>query len=124
MQGIELDNLQFEVSYFDVCIDVLAPIIAEYTYAVSSSRVNAWLVDFYMTLQTVNKYMQAGYWPQTMFGCTGYLGRPCKYLDICEEQEPEEIQRALLSGQMPPKSSHDFKAQYVMRLDAPKNLFG
>lgn len=122
MQEISLENLRFEVSYLDLCIDVCNPLIGEYAYSVDSERVQNWLVDFYMILQTVNKYLRASYWPQTMFGCTGFYGRACKYLDVCSETEPEVIQSQLLAGEMPEKRRQGFDAQYVVQMEAPEGI--
>lgn len=86
---------EFEVDYLDCFLDILAPRVVPHTYKKTQESVSEWLISTMRQVDTITHFHKLGMFPRADHGCTFY-NKPCKFLDICQVRNREDMQKLLL----------------------------
>ena len=108
---------RFEVSYMSVFIDILEPSISDYTYMKGREELENWVLNLIIDIRRLNEYIKLGYFPRSEYGCLHY-NKVCPFFDVCENTNPETIQKIFLMNQQPAEEN-DWNPWVVLDVELP-----
>ena len=107
---------RFDVSYHTAFVDVIDPVIMDYTFTRTMKEVKEWFDNLSLNIAMIESYHGNDVWPRTMRGCEFYMRR-CKYYSVCHIEEKEELQEAIL-GRRPIRENKPFGEWITINLEA------
>jgi hypothetical protein len=103
--GLVIDHIagskqqNFTAIYMDCYVDLIKPRVHFLDYQKDAQKIERWLTEFILTLRQLKNYILLDTFPRTNSGCVSY-GSPCYFLDLCEEERRDQLQRYFLSGKI------------------------
>ena len=123
--GIVLEHIlgrqieQFDVTYFCAFVDLMEPRIEEQTYRKTQKDIQEWLLSLIIDIRTIKQFMELGYWQRAGHGCKSF-NKPCKYLNCCHLEDPDELQKFLLLDNEP--SEHPWDPWVKFSIELPDEV--
>lgn len=107
---------QFEVNYLDCKIDILEPRVKLYPFLRTIEDVQEWLTTRVIQIQTMQRYVELGFFPRTSGGCMFY-NKPCRYLEPCVSRDAETLNAWFLQGEKAQEEEDDWQPWVLVEID-------
>lgn len=111
--GIVVDQIagqpveQFDVLYLDCFIDILEPRVKMYPFLKSQEDLREWLLTRVMQFQSMERFINGGFFPRTSGGCMFY-NKPCRYLEPCISRDQNVLNQWFLMGENAAEEKDDW----------------